>query len=187
MEFVSRHKRLIISVFILLGIVALSPVGTALRRYGGRVLARMSVSNKTDSLLENRVYSWELLDAEGMPVTFGAVKGQVVFLNFWATWCKPCIQEMPEIQKLYNDYGSEVAFLLVTKEDSSKVKPFLNRRKFDIPIFYSKSDIPKKIDSKTLPTTYIIDKNGKIIVAESGAKPWNSEKYRTLIDELLAR
>ncbi|WP_149275302.1 TlpA disulfide reductase family protein [Pareuzebyella sediminis] len=185
MKFFSKHKILIISAFILLGILGLSPIGSTVRRYTGILLARLSVSAKEDLKLSGEAYTWQLADAQTKPFGFESVKGQVVFLNFWATWCKPCIKEMPEIQKLYDDYGSKVTFLLVTQEDTKKVRSFLERRELELPIYYSQAEIPDEIASKTLPTTYIIDKEGTIKIAESGPRAWNSSQYRRLLDELI--
>ena len=185
MKFFSKHKILIISLFIVLGMLCLSPIRNTLRKYTGVLLARFSVSSKANHKLSDKAYSWQLVDAESKPYSFEFVKGQVIFLNFWATWCKPCLKEMPEIQKLYEDYGSKVTFLLVTQENTKKVKSFLDRRKLELPIYYSRDGIPNEIASKTLPTTYIIDKEGTITVAESGARTWNSPQYRRLLDELI--
>jgi hypothetical protein len=67
------------------------------------------------------------------------------------------------------------------------VEDFLKRKKLDIPVYYSLSETPVTLKSKLLPTTYIIDREGKIVVAETGAADWNSSKTRALIDSLLAR
>lgn len=185
MKFFFKYKRTIVSVFILLGISALSPFGNNLRKYTGVLLARLSVSAKTNLELSDEAYAWELVDTESNQFSFEKVKGQVIFLNFWATWCQPCVKEMPEIQKLHEGYRSKVAFLLVTQEDPEKVESFLDRSELELPIYYSRAGIPSEIVPKTLPTTYIIDKKGTIVTAESGARPWNSQQYRDLLDELV--
>jgi hypothetical protein len=94
---------------------------------------------------------------------------------------------MPSMQDLYNDYGDKVTFMFVTSDDRQKVENFLKRKNLDLPVYYPASETPETLKSKLLPTTYIINKEGKIVVAETGAADWNSSKTRTLIDGLLSQ
>ena len=113
------------------------------------------------------------------------LKGKVVFLNYWATWCPPCIAEMPMINSLYADYKDKIVFLFVTNEDPSKVKRFYSKNEYDFPTYHVISKLPEQIEYQTLPTTYILDKNGKIALSEFGAANWNSKTVRALLDTLL--
>mgnify|MGYP003148631006 FL=1 len=108
-------------------------------------------------------------------------------MNFWATWCPPCVAEMPSMQKLYDDYGDKVTFMFVTSDDRQKVENFLKRKNLNLPVYYPNSETPETLKSKLLPTTYIINSKGEIVVAETGAADWNSNKTRALIDDLLSQ
>ncbi len=100
-------------------------------------------------------------------------KGKVLLINFWATWCKPCVKEFPELIKLYNNYkekGFELVFISVdVPEDiEEKVIPFLKKQNVDFVTYYNKFDKPEElinfIDKNwegAIPSTYIYDKEGK--------------------------
>lgn len=111
-------------------------------------------------------------------------KDKVIFMNFWATWCPPCIAEMPSMQKLYNDYHDKVQFLFITNETIGEVEKFYLKRGFNFPTYNLNSAIPEKLSSNTIPTTYIIYKN-KIYVNKIGAANWNSDEIRNLLDRLV--
>lgn len=184
-------RRSVLSIFLILALIGLviyffTPYGPKLRGYTGRLWSKNAVALKTDQLISSKVYAWQMTGVDGNPHPFAKEKGEVVFLNFWATWCGPCIKEMPDIQKLYDDYGNRVSFVLVTQEDTEKVNSFLQKKDYTLPIYFTDTaDIPKEILSKTLPTTYIIDTSGRIVQAEIGAMDWNSLRIRDFLDKLL--
>ncbi len=185
-------KRSIVSILLIvlvlgLGAYFFTPLGPKVRGYAGRLWSKNAVALKTDRQVTDAAYEWQLTGTDGNPYDFAEVKGKVVFLNFWATWCGPCLKEMPVIQKLYDDYGDKVGFLLVTQEETAKVDAFLKKKKYTLPIYFTgTADIPEELASKSIPTTYIIGKSGKIALAETGARDWNSEEVRTILDGLLA-
>ena len=132
-------------------------------------------------------YAWELRDQDGNIFSFQDTKGKVVFLNFWATWCPPCIAEMPSIVSLYDDYKEDVVFLLVTDEDSGKVPEFMSKNNYDFRYYNAMSAPSKILKYQSIPQTYIIDKNGKIVIDKNGAANWNSESVRTTLNKLLKK
>ena len=113
-----------------------------------------------------------------------ANKGKVVLLNFWATWCKPCVKEFPELVKLYNDYkdkGFTLVFISadVPEEVKSKVVPFLNTQGVDFTTYNIGFDKPEDlinyIDKDwqgAIPSTYIYDKNGNMKTSILGTKTY---------------
>jgi thiol-disulfide isomerase/thioredoxin len=113
-------------------------------------------------------------------------KGKVILINFWATWCPPCIAEMPYLDGLYRDYKDKVVFLFVSNEDASTTQAFLNKKGYALtsikPISYS----PKLLETNSLPTTYLIDKKGGIVIKKTGSADWNSQSFRKTLDELVA-
>lgn len=185
MKFSLKYIIVIAISLVMVVILLFTQIGAIGRRSVGVFLSEITVALKEDKQLSLDAFKWQLIDLKGNLLTFGEKKGRVVFLNFWASWCKPCLKEMPDIQKLYSDYGSQVDFLLVTQEDSLKVKTFLKKRNYDLPFYFSDGDIPEVLYSKTLPTTYIIDRKEKIVLAESGAMNWNSLHIRVLLDNIL--
>lgn len=130
-------------------------------------------------------YNWNLQKLNAEEVNFSKSEGKVTIVNFWATWCPPCVAEMPSFQKLYDVYGDKVDFYFVTSEMPEKVEKFMVKNAYTLPIFLQTFEAPKKLKSHVLPTTYLISKNGEIIIDEQGAADWNSEKMKTLLDKLL--
>jgi thiol-disulfide isomerase/thioredoxin len=130
-------------------------------------------------------YDWLLKNEDGRMVDFNAFKGKPVIVNFWATWCPPCIAEMPSLEALYKDYGEEVEFLFVTNDDTEKVETFLANRNVEIPVFYQATKAPELLQTNSLPTTYLIDKDGSVIIKKVGSADWNSNKVRALLDQEL--
>lgn len=131
-------------------------------------------------------FTYQLTTIDGIQTTAEIGQGSVTFLSYWATWCPPCIAELPSIQKLYADYGKEIDFVLLTDEDSEVVREFLEKKQYDLPVFISRMQAPEKLYERSIPTNYVIDKAGKIIIKETGATDWNSEKVREVLDALLA-
>jgi thiol-disulfide isomerase/thioredoxin len=132
--------------------------------------------------------SYELLlkDDQGNIYDFNRAQNEVVFVNLWATWCPPCIAELPSMEKLYSDYGDRVKFLFVSNEEQSRVQKFLQRKEMTIPSYQPQNQLPEQLYSKSIPATFIIGKDGTIHVDERGAANWNSGEVRDLLDRLLA-
>ncbi len=151
-------------------------------------LISFSPSEKSETereLLQD--YNWNLQELNAEEVNFSQSEGKVTIVNFWATWCPPCVAEMPSFQKLYDSYGDKVDFYFVTSEKGEKVENFMNKNGYTLPIFRQIFEAPKKLQSQALPTTYLISKTGEIVVEEEGAADWNSKKMRTLLEELLTK
>ncbi|MGB2087951.1 MAG: TlpA family protein disulfide reductase [Psychroflexus salarius] len=134
--------------------------------------------------LEITSYDWSL-QRDNKQINFSNSKGKVVFINYWATWCGPCIAEMQSLQDLYNKYKGSVDFYFVTSDDKAKVKSFLNNNNYNLPVYYSLSVPPEKLRSSSLPTTYVISKQADVIMYKVGAADWNSEKVHNTLNRLI--
>lgn len=130
-------------------------------------------------------YQWVLGTADSEPVFLSDLKNQVIFLNFWATWCPPCVAELPEIEKAYQKHKNQVAFLLVTNEKPEIVEAFMEKHGYDLPVLYPGTAIPEVFQASSIPTTYIISGEGKIVARKSGAANWDSRATDLLFDELV--
>ncbi len=172
----------IISICILL----FTPLGFKIKVQVSRLFAISAVDAKEEDQVLLKNYTWKLVDLNGFDFDFESLRKEVVLVNFWATWCPPCVAEMPSMQNLYNDYSGKMSFVFVAKDDYKAVNEFLKKEEYNFPVYYSKSEEPKVLNSKLLPTTYIIDKKGKIRVVETGAVNWNSKSTRELLDRLIS-
>ena len=174
-----------VAFFIFIAVLLFTPVGTFVKIQINKLL---SFSPKTIEVQDQKTlstYQWQLLDATGKNVSLQDYKGKVVFINFWATWCPPCIAEMPSLQKLYNDYQNKVVFLFVTTDSFEKANAFMLKEKLNLPNYQSVTNPPTELQSETIPATYVIDKQGNIIVAKIGSADWNSDSFRAKLDDYI--
>lgn len=152
-----------------------------------RMLVFSPSITKSEKQIQLPQFDYLLTENNGTSTAISIGNGRVTFISYWATWCPPCIAELPSIQKLYQDYGDKVDFILLTNEQPTTVYPFLEKKGFDLPVYFPKMKAPEALYSTSIPTNYIIDATGKIIVKETGAVDWNSSKTRELLDGLLLK
>ncbi|MCK4923260.1 MAG: TlpA family protein disulfide reductase [Bacteroidales bacterium] len=131
-------------------------------------------------------YRMTFMDFKGNTVSLSDLKDEVVLLNFWATWCPPCRAEMPSLQKLYDSYGEKIVMLLVSTEDQNTINQYLIQNEYDFPVYIQSSPYTQSFQVGSIPTTYIIAKNGRIVSSKKGAANWNSEKFKRELDNLLS-
>ena len=143
-----------------------------------------SISN-TDERPKISAFAYSLLNLDQETSRQSIGKGEITFLSFWATWCAPCVAELPSIQALYQDYGEDVNFVLVTRENPETVVDFLAKKELDLPVYFPVSQVPEELQSSSIPTNFLIDQEGHILIQENGAANWNSAKVRALLDDLL--
>jgi thiol-disulfide isomerase/thioredoxin len=135
--------------------------------------------------LNSSDYNWVLHDVKGGTLEVQALRGRVIFLNFWATWCPPCIAELAEIQRAYKRHGNSVVFLLVTDQDPAVVEAFLEKHGYDLPVAFSRTPVPPVFVHGSIPTTYIISREGRIVVRKTGAVNWDSRGTSRIFEQLL--
>jgi len=128
---------------------------------------------------------WKLINDKGEEVRLSELSDKPIFINFWATWCAPCVAEMPSIEKLYIDYKDDVNFVIATYEKQSLINSFLQKHELNFPVYRYYIKEPKLLQSKTIPATFILNTEGKIIVHEKGSSNWNSKSIRALLDKLI--
>ena len=115
-----------------------------------------------------------LTDLSGIPVHWDEYQGKTVFVNFWATWCKPCIAEMPSIQKAADLLQDEpVVFLLASDESVEQIDAFQKKYGFQLSFYQVRNQ--EELGIMALPTTLIFDKKGKLVLSEMGGRDWSDE------------
>jgi len=162
-------------------------IGGFVNRIKSYIIEPSIKEDGNETVLSANDYFWELEDISGDKVNLQNYKGKVIFLNLWATWCPPCVGEMPGIQQLYDKFknNENIVFLLVSTEDSKKVKTFINKREYTFPVYTTEYQSPKVFFSQSIPTTFLISKTGKIKIKETGALNWGGSKMENIIKDLL--
>ncbi|TAI46651.1 TlpA family protein disulfide reductase [Flagellimonas allohymeniacidonis] len=166
-------------------LILFTPLGFYARVLVGKVFATSANIIEIDNREKLKAYNWKLKDLEGNGISFSDLKGEVVLINFWATWCPPCVAEMPSLNDLYQDYHEKIAFVFVANDQKEKVVSFLDKKQYGFPVFFETLSTPDLLISRSIPATYILSKSGEIVVAEKGAADWNSQSTRELLDQLL--
>ena len=115
------------------------------------------------------------LDLENNEVNLSSFKGKKILINYWATWCGPCIQEMPSLLRAQEQLKSEYVFLLVSEESTQRISRFKSRKKFNF--YYIRSRVSlASIGIYSLPMTIIYDEEGKEIKTIEGSVVWDSKR-----------
>lgn len=178
-------SNLLFGLFIVLLLIpqTRTPIQVAVNRLKMFVFSPSAMDKNEQTQIQP--FEYQLTDINGDDIVISIGKDKVSFISYWATWCPPCIAELPSIQKLYTDYGDRLNFMLLTNENPEVVQRFIEKKGFTLPIYFPTMQTPEALDSNSLPTNYIIDSKGNIIVKEKGAANWNSKKVRELLDGLL--
>ena len=133
-------------------------------------------NNKNVSDLESLQLKSSFIDLNEKNFDLSVYKGKKIVINYWATWCGPCIKEMPSIKRaeeILEDY--DYTFLLVSDETISKISKFKNDRNFEFNFLKSIKSY-ESLGIYSMPTSYIFDENGKKIETIVGAIEWDSEE-----------
>ena len=128
-------------------------------------------------------FSWRTMDDEQHIMS--DYKGEVLFINFWATWCRPCIMEMGALEKLYKKYHKKVKFLLYSNQRKALIEESISKMDHDLPFVYTLYERPKEFDISVYPTTFIISKKGELILFHEGAADWDTPDVHALLDRLI--
>lgn len=167
----------VIGFLIVVLLVAAVALGFAVFLHDKQVAPRVTSSFKGD---------WKLISfADRKPFSLASLRGKVIVMNLWATWCPPCVQEMPTFQRLYDKFKDDpnVAFVFVSLDGSpDPVEQYVAMTKFTPPI-YLRAEEPPVIfrPDEGIPRTFFIAKDGRIVKADSGFAEWDKP---WVVDEL---
>ncbi len=130
-------------------------------------------------------FDWPLADVtDGSLLSLEKFRGKTIFLNIWATWCPPCVAELPAIERLAaNPKLKEVAFLAVSNEDLDAVQHFVRQRGYKIPFYRADPEgMPRIFQTDAIPATFIIAPDGRIATAQLGSAEWDDS---SVVDYLI--
>ncbi|GKU24565.1 TlpA family protein disulfide reductase [Clostridium folliculivorans] len=152
-------------------------------------ISKTPSTNSTNGIFKDpngdKAIDFKLKTLEGKEVSLSDLKGKNVFINFWATWCPYCVQEMPEIEKLYQETKNSDLIILGIDigEDNDTVRDFLNKNKLNFNILFDYDEsVATNYNITALPTSLFIDKNGNIIKKKIG--PMTLEEMKSYVNLL---
>lgn len=135
-------------------------------------------------------YNWTLRDLDDEPVTFARFKGKTVFLNVWATWCPPCVGEMPSIARLADQprlKGKNIEFVCVSTDESSEtVRRFLKDKSWTMTMLRA-TELPPVFLTEGIPATFIISHDGRVVASEVGAAQWDDPAVTAFLEKTADR
>jgi peroxiredoxin len=152
----------------------------------GKIIAFQLKKNEKLLRLGNQAPEFTVIDRNGKTYKLSGLRGKTVVLNFWFTACTPCIQEMPELNQLTEEFKNDpdVVFLAITYDPDDRVEGFLSKNTFKYPIVTGQKPLIEQYGIVSYPTNLIIDKNGNVAFLLSAYSPDNVKKLATAIHSL---
>lgn len=126
-------------------------------------------------------------NSNGEDINLSNLKGKVVVINYWAKWCMPCLAEMPGLNQLYLDMreNRNIIFMAVDMDGNAvKGEHFMKKRKYSIPVYCIKTELPVDLQTKSIPTTIILDRKGLLVNKHVGGMNFKSTKFKEALQQL---
>ncbi len=127
-------------------------------------------------------YGWTIRPLDGRETSLESYRGEVLFINLWASWCTPCVRELRSIERLRERIGdADVRFLIVAAEGERPVRRFLRRYHYDLPFYLEISRIPATFALRGLPTSWVVDRDGRIVLLRHGEAVWDTDEVEAFL------
>ena len=130
--------------------------------------------------------SLPLYTLDGRPANLGQFRGKVVLVNLWASWCPPCVAEMPGLQALYQKVDTtKVAFVLISlDENQNKARALLKRKHYTVPVFFPTGPLGVPFNTSSIPYTVILTPEGRVADRHSGMADYDTPEFKTALEKL---
>lgn len=133
-------------------------------------------------------YDWTVRPLDGDEFNLEERRGRVLFINLWASWCTPCVREMGSIERLQERLAdTDVDFLIVASDRERPVRDFLRRYGYDLPIYLEVTNIPRAFGQRGLPTSWVVDHLGQIVLLRHGEAVWDTDEVEAFIRAVVHR
>lgn len=186
-----RRKKTLLGILfdLLFTVFVIAMIFPASRKVVSATIIRYSMFQPHQSedvaYLSNDDLRWSVEDMDGNVVELSNFNGNPVFVNFWATWCPPCIAEMPSIQSLYDEYGDDVVFIIASQESKGIISEFIEKKGFTFPVYMIRSHVPNIFSSRSIPASFLISPEGQIMIKKQGAARWDGKNVKDMLDKML--
>ena len=182
----------ILGVIALVAVLKITGAFSSISYYTNTAIMKTGIMNATpgnnSETAEPIDYDFKIKTLTGEVIDFNQFKGKVVFINLWATWCGPCRVEMPSIQELYKEINNDkIQFVMLSldrNEDLKKIIKYVETNSFTFPVYQPKGSLPDLLQVPSIPTTFIIDKNGNVVSKSVGVTNFNTNKFRKYLEDL---
>ncbi|MEO0472266.1 MAG: TlpA disulfide reductase family protein [Bacteroidota bacterium] len=134
---------------------------------------------------ETNLTGMKVVDLDGQRIALDDLRGKPVLINFFATWCGPCIEEMPDLVEMQEKSATEGwTILLVSDEPVSTIQAFSDKRNW--PLHYAHLPYPmSRYEVGSIPTTYLLNAEGEIVYSRTGPAPWGGDRFMNKLRALL--
>jgi thiol-disulfide isomerase/thioredoxin len=161
--------------------------------FAGRAIMQtglLDASSEPPLVAKKFNYNFRIRDLEGNIIKVNDFKGKTVFLNLWATWCGPCRIEMPSIEQLFKQVDKEkIVFIILSvdrPQDHDKVKQYVTEKEFTFPVYTPADFLPSQLQVNSIPVTFIVSPDGRIVANEVGATNFDTPEFRKFLEEIEA-
>ena len=174
-------------IFVILGVIYFGGWQAEVAGFLQRGVLLTGIMNPDQQLsiedIQTASYDLSLVTLDGQKLQPEDLNNKVVFLNIWATWCAPCVAEMPGIHKLYQSVNKEdIVFVMISVDDNiEKLERFMERKKYTFPIYLPNASLPEVYQTRSIPTTFVISPKGKIVFKEEGMANYNTADFKEFL------
>jgi len=176
-------KRVFLPLVLVLGLILVTL--SLMKQYS----VRQDIDKDSDVSVGASLPDFEVQEFGKGPITYSKIKAKVVLVNFWATWCDACVNEMPSIVQLRDSYkqrGFDVIAVNVDEEPEAVLPSAIRSLKIDFPVYVDpEGKLGDIFDLHAVPFTVILDKNRKVLFVENGERNWNSSEVRSNLEQWL--
>lgn len=188
----NRRLLQIIAIGAIAAGVALIVASTLRRRHGANSQSAVSAAQEHPVVpAGDKAADFRLEKLDGTTLALDQLRGKVVFLNIWATWCGPCREEMPSMETLYDELKSNKDFVMLAVSQDTKgrsvVAPYVEQYGYHFTVLLDpENKVGDSYDISGVPETFIIDREGQIVAHHMGAFDWSRPDVKSALEQLLS-
>ena len=181
-------KKTILNVILIVFVVSffVTPLGYYGKLWLNRMFSFSPETVEAGKRQQIRDYDWKLKDANWDFFNFERSEGNVVFISFWASWNLRSNAELKSIQALYDKYKGKIDFYIITNEEREPVEEFMEKNEYSFPVTYLIIGEKTPISKIKPPISYVVDKEGYLVIVNEGIADWDNENIFEVFDKLIS-